>query len=69
MLLSRQTVEFQAFLIKVITVGDLPIELSFTRFKAFGREDERLFHRQKFRFGIERIGPCLGQTRDQEDKK
>jgi hypothetical protein len=69
MLVNRQTIELQAFLIKVIAVGDLPIELGFTGFKAFGGEDKRLFHRQEFRFGIERIAPCLGHTRDQEDKK
>ena len=69
MVLSGQTIELQAFLIKVITVGDLPIELGFTRLKAFGGEDERLADGKKFGFGRERISPCLGHTRDQENKK
>jgi hypothetical protein len=69
MVLNGQTIELQAFLIEVIPVGDLPVELCFARFKAFGSENECLFHGQKFGFGRERISPCLGRTRDQENKK
>ncbi|MNX82536.1 hypothetical protein D3C86_1142700 [compost metagenome] len=69
MLPDRQSVELQAFLVQVIAVGDLPIELGFTGFQAFRGKREGFINREKFRFGVERIGSRLGQARDQESKK
>ncbi|MCY1361741.1 hypothetical protein D9M69_484190 [compost metagenome] len=69
MLVGRQAIELQAFLIQVIAVGDLPIELGFTGFQAFRGKREGFINREEFRFGVERIGSRLGQAHDQESKK
>lgn len=55
-LFDRQSVELQAFLVQVIAVGDLPIELGFTGFQTFRGIREGFINREKFRFGVERIG-------------
>ncbi|MNY49547.1 hypothetical protein D3C86_1849810 [compost metagenome] len=66
---GRQTVELQALLVQVITVGNLPIELGFTRFQTFRRKREGFLDREKIGFCVKRISPCLGQARDQESEK
>ncbi|MNZ59766.1 hypothetical protein D3C78_778130 [compost metagenome] len=64
MLRDGQSVELQAFLVQVIAVGDLPIELGFTGIQTFRGKREGFINREKFRFGVERIGSRLGQARD-----
>ncbi|MNL04756.1 hypothetical protein D3C87_1253330 [compost metagenome] len=66
MLIGRQTIEFQAFLIQVIAVGNLPKELGFTGFQAFRGENERFVDGQKIGFGLERIASGLGQAGEQQ---
>ncbi|MNH95814.1 hypothetical protein D3C73_484660 [compost metagenome] len=66
---DRQSIELQAFLVQVVAVGDLPIELCFTGFQAFRGKGEGFINREKFRFGVERIGCRLGQARDQKGKQ
>ncbi|MNR30530.1 hypothetical protein D3C85_1479920 [compost metagenome] len=66
MLFDSQTVEFQAFLIQVITVGDLPEQLGFARLKALGGENERFVDGQEVGFGLERIAARLGQAGEQQ---
>ncbi|MNO82879.1 hypothetical protein D3C76_741650 [compost metagenome] len=66
MLVGRQTVELQAFLIQVIAVGNLPEQLGFAGLKAFGGENERFVDGQEIGFGLERIAPRLGQAGKQQ---
>ncbi|MNG23640.1 hypothetical protein D3C84_1082700 [compost metagenome] len=62
MLIGRQSVELQAFLIQVIAVGNLPEQLGFTGVQAFRRKNEGFADRKKIRFGIEWIAASLGYT-------
>ena len=73
--LRRQAIEFQALLVQVVAVGDLPIELGFTGLKAFGGKDEGFANGEKVGFGFKRIvaGLCLSQSgkrsKNKQEKK
>jgi hypothetical protein len=62
MLLSGQAIEFQAFLIKVITVGDLPEQLGFPGSEALRRKAEGFADGKKVGLGFKRITASLGLT-------
>ena len=48
MLISGETIEFQAFLVQVVAIGDLPVQTHLPGRQAFAAEHEGLFHGQEF---------------------
>ena len=73
LLFCGESIEFQAFLIQVITVSDLPEQLGFTGFQAFGRQHECLVDQKTpvlSRMDCSRPGPgwkSAVQTKEKND--
>ncbi|MCY1449050.1 hypothetical protein D9M71_657700 [compost metagenome] len=51
LLLRRQAVEFQAFLVQVVAIGDLPVQAHLPRLQAFAAEHEGLVDWQEIALG------------------
>ncbi|MNN09137.1 hypothetical protein D3C81_1220130 [compost metagenome] len=63
LLLDGQAVELQAFLVKIVTIGDFPVQAHLPGIQPLAAEHERLVHRQKVALGK---GVGLGQAAEQE---